>query len=168
MKNILFVCTGNTCRSAMAKGILEAYLKKEPELSEQYSVESAGTAVPCPEAASPNAVTVLKEQWGIDLESHRSRELSSQLVERADLILTMTRSHKDAVLLKYPQMASKVFTLKEYVLDQKPFHSMEAFNYSLDISDPYGMSLEIYKKCALEVKTAIDKLVSLLKKSPLK
>lgn len=111
MPGILFVCTGNTCRSSMAAAIA-AKLAKERGLD--VTVSSAGLAAVEGEPATPAAVQALAEM-GLDLSSHRARQLTAAMVREADLILTMTAEHRDRILRDYPEARGKTYTLKEYV-----------------------------------------------------
>jgi len=141
--NILFICTGNTCRSPMAQALLE---KMAEEKGLDIRVTSAGIFALDGEEASHNAIEVLKAE-GIDLSNHRARLLHRDLVEEADLILTMSKSHKDAILSKYHFLEGKVFTLKEY-----------AYGKEEDIADPFGGDLESYKRTKEEIKEALRQL----------
>lgn len=148
MKQILFVCTGNTCRSSMAKAMFDNMLADDK--NSDIRTESAGTAAFEGMGASENAVEAMRDM-GIDLESHRSKRISSKLVDESRLILTMTRTHKMQVLTAYPQAQGKVYTLKEFAGEE---------GYNKDISDPFGMSLKAYKACAAEIRESLTKVMT--------
>ena len=146
MIRVLFVCTGNTCRSPMAEAIL-----KDKKI-EGIEVQSAGVYASHGQEASLHAKNVLGENQ-IDF-LHQSKPLSPELLEWATYIFTMTEGHKSAVMNSYPQVMDKTFTLKEFVNDDK---------YDRDIMDPFGGSKEIYRETFNELRELIDQLVKKLK-----
>ncbi|WP_261131071.1 low molecular weight protein arginine phosphatase [Bacillus sp. Marseille-Q3570] len=109
--NILFVCTGNTCRSPMAEALLRHYSKGEIE------VQSAGIYAAYGSPASAKSIEVLKDE-GIPC-NHKSQPLTGDLVEWSDLILTMTTQHKQAIISQFPSKLKNVHTIKEHVSDHK-------------------------------------------------
>ncbi|MCM3567201.1 low molecular weight protein arginine phosphatase [Neobacillus mesonae] len=141
MKHILFVCTGNTCRSPMAAAILKS---KEVDGIE---VKSAGIFAASGSDASPHAKHVLENNQ--ISYSHQSQPLTDREVEWADFILTMTGSHKAAIQQQYPKASEKVFTLKEF----------SGESADLDVIDPYGGSLKDYEDTFQELKKLIDEVI---------
>lgn len=134
--NILFVCTGNTCRSAMAAAIMNK-IAVENELD--IRIESAGIFAREGGSASENAIKALAE-YGIDLTSHSAQSVTEDLIKQCDVILTMTEAHKK---LLEPMAEGKVYTLLEYSGSEG------------DITDPYGGDLEEYEECAREIYDAL-------------
>ncbi len=143
MLQIVIICTGNTCRSPMAEVLLRNKIDKN-NVAEQIAVASAGIAAWNEGRASKGAQCAMKQR-GIDLLSHRSRLLTREDIVRADLLLTMTASHKEAVLSIMPEAWNKVFTLAEFAGEGK------------DISDPYGGDSAIYEACAVEIERILEK-----------
>lgn len=140
--NILLVCTGNTCRSSMAKGLLEQMVDDEGDRSTQ--VDSAGLNVYVSTEASEYAVAVM-EEMGIDISNHRSKQLTKEEMDWADLVLAMTPSHRSTLIDLFPQQAGKIYTLPEY-----------AYGRDEAISDPFGMDMEKYRQCAVQIHDALQ------------
>lgn len=147
-KKVLFVCTGNTCRSSMAEALAKEVLARK-SLDAEIQVASAGTAALPGMEASPQALKVMAE-LGLDLRAHRASLLTRRDVEEADLVLTMTGRHKEMVKELAPEMDGKVFTLAEYA------------GTGTDIPDPFGGSEDVYRQCAGELRYLIDLVVDRL------
>ncbi|HEY3315904.1 MAG TPA: low molecular weight protein arginine phosphatase [Bacillota bacterium] len=145
---LLFVCSGNTCRSPMAEALTRRAL--EDKRIQGVEVASAGTDAFTGESASVNAKAAVNER-GIDLGDHRARRLDRQLIDEADLILTMTSRHMDRVVGLVPRAIEKTFTLKEFVTGER-----------LDVADPFGQSLETYRRSVSELAEAVERVVDRL------
>lgn len=138
MKRILFVCTGNTCRSPMAEAILRQKLKWAG--IKGIAVSSAGLNAAEGEKMSPNAFLALK-QLGITCYSFRSRRLTEKILSRSDLVITMTEQQKKALPRK-----KDVYTAAEIAGGR-------------EIEDPFGGALEEYIRVSHELERVCNVLL---------
>jgi glycine hydroxymethyltransferase len=152
MKTILFVCTGNVCRSPMAEGLFRHAMRGNGE----YRVYSAGVGAIDGQPPSAHAVRALRELQ-IDITKQRSRMLTGELVQQADYIFGMTHGHVDAITLLYPQAADKTFVLREFddTLD----------TYEKAIADPIGGSYEVYLNVRDQIEQGIASMLKFLEQS---
>ena len=132
--NILFVCTGNTCRSPMAEGICNKFY------SDKARALSAGISVCCPMPASENAYLAAKELYDIDLSEHLSQGITRELLEDADRVYCVSKRHSDILKAALPEFSDKIF------------------HFECEIADPYMQELEVYKAACKQIKAEIDKI----------
>lgn len=189
-KHILFICTGNTCRSPMAEGIFRDMVKKE---GLQVEARSAGVSAFDGSPIAHHSAEILRKK-GIR-ETLASNAIKPEWVEWADLILTMTMNHKQQLIQMYPDGLDKVFTLKEYIEDEplvlalleernrliseiqikralsQPvsaeelarLQELDLLSPDYDISDPFGGTLEDYRYCADDIEASLKKLLAKIK-----
>ena len=148
IKNILFVCTGNSCRSVIAEALLKKILNDRGK--EDIKVSSAGISAIGGFTPTENTIKVLKQQ-GIDASGYKTAKLTPDVIKSADLILAMENLHKAKVLTYVPDAKAKTYLLREYVNNKR-------FPVSLAIPDPIGLPLEVYERILGMIKEAIEKL----------
>ncbi len=142
LKNILFVCTGNTCRSPLAEGIAKKlFLQCERK---DYHVSSAGSAAVDGVPASPLAVEVANAN-ATDLTKHQARFLSKTLVREADLIIALAASHRNTVGVIEPSALAYVYLLTDFCDDVEG-----------DVMDPIGLGREVYEESFALIAKCID------------
>lgn len=137
---ILYVCTGNTCRSPMAEGITNALAK---ETDQDILALSAGLYPLVGEPVSEEAVVAVAHRINISL--HRARVVTKELVEVADWVWAMTEVHKEELIYRYPEWKDKIFTLAEAAGETK------------DVADPYHQSQAVYDATVLQLEKYIIK-----------
>jgi len=149
-KRIIFVCTGNSCRSVMAKGLFEKKVREKSR--NDIEVTSAGIAAPMGLQASMETQRLLRDE-GIDASGHRAQRTTADMLKRCDLILVMQRFQEEALLKNYSFLKGRVFLLKEFSkFDQD----------KLEVEDPIGKGMEVYKKCFSTIKVAVERLIDLV------
>jgi len=145
--NVLITCTGNTCRSPMAAGILKSLFKEKG--IDNIKVSSAGVGTHDGMPATSFAIEAAK-LWGVDISGHSSRQLTSSLIENSDLILVMSREHYEAIRRKLPEAISKTFLIKGFPDSYAP--SQEG------VHDPIGGSLDDYNQTYMELDEILRRI----------
>lgn len=150
---LIFVCTGNICRSPIAEGIMKDIVIDEFDSKKAaipIEVMSAGTHAPAGSGASGFAIEIAKSH-GINLSFHRSRVLIKNIANAADLILTMERYHTEHIKQLWPQI--------DNVYELKNFNRNELLPDNIaDIDDPIGMSFEVYSKIYNEINEELKRV----------
>lgn len=142
INKIIFVCTGNTCRSPMAEALM-----KTCKGLQGIQVTSRGLMVICSEPANEMAIEIMSDM-GIDITKHKSKPFDEDEIDENTLILTMTQRHKK--VLGQRALKGNVYSIKEFVGDDG------------DVNDPYGGSIETYKQCFDELDILIKKIGGLI------
>ncbi|MFZ5806571.1 MAG: ribose 5-phosphate isomerase B [Verrucomicrobiota bacterium] len=142
MKRVLFICTGNVCRSPMAEGLFRDMTKGKAEAM------SAGVGAMYGLPPSDHAVKVMDE-LKINIRDLRSKPVTEELVRKADFIVVMTQGHLDTMLMMYPRAADKIFLMCEF--DKKAREK--------DVADPIGLSVDVYRMCRDQIRKAMGYLL---------
>lgn len=171
--HVLFVCTGNICRSPMAERLATLYAEQQSVASLHTS--SAGTRAVIASAIHPEAAAVIRALGG-DPTDFSARQLSRRVLADADLVVTMGKEHRDAVLDVEPRMLRRTFTMSEaaYLSSLADVSSVEDFatfrprlsgRVVADIADPIGRPPQVFGRVGDQIATNLKPLLGLLKAS---
>ena len=148
--NILFVCTGNICRSPFAHAFFTRLVNQKR--LQGITVESAGLLALPGNSATYMAQRVAKE-FGVDLAEHKAKSMSKALVAGSSLILVMEKSHEDTLVTDFPEAEGKTRLIRHFAR----FGSQRR-----GIADPYGLKYDAYRFCFLDIEDAVSGLIDFL------
>lgn len=148
--SILFVCTGNICRSPFAEGLLKKFVTQKG--LKDITADSAGLLA-LPDNSATYLAKRVADEYGVDLAEHRAKSVSEDLVAWSDLILVMEKSHADALIAAFPGAAGRVLLLR---------HFARYGSRTRGIADPYGLEYDAYRFCFLDIEDPVSGLVEYL------
>ena len=154
VKYVLFVCTGNICRSPMALGLFRRLVGNRKDIE----ADGAGVHAVRGQPPSVHAIEVCRQR-DVDISSFRSQPLTATLVDRATHIFAMTGSHLETIHLLYPQSADKTFLLREF---EEPGATLWR-----DLPDPIGMGRDVYDECAASIENALPGVLAFVEETEL-
>lgn len=146
MKRVLFVCTGNICRSPMAEGLFRHLVRNRRDIE----VASAGVSAQTGQAPSREAVVVVKREENVDISKQRSQPVTEKLIEQFDFIFAMTRDHQRLMEMLFPTSIDKVRLLREFD------------GVARDVPDPIGQGPEVYARCKDTIKKALPSILEFI------
>lgn len=146
MKRILFVCTGNICRSPMAEGLFRDLVRNRSDIE----VSSAGVSAQTGQAPSREAVAVVRDEEKVDISKQRSQPVTEKLIGQFDFIFAMTRDHQRLMEMLFPTSRDKVRLLREF--DE----------IARDVPDPIGQGPEVYARCKDTIKKALPAILEFI------
>ena len=149
---IMFICTGNICRSAMAEWLLKEKAKEAGR--KDIEVYSCGVYAEDGDVSTYEAKKVMQDEYEIDMSKHKATNIRNSKIKEMDVILCATTSHKIAVHDMYPELEGKVYTMKEYVGYHRQYHD------DINIKDPWGYDIETYRSCVAEIEECINGILS--------
>lgn len=153
MKKILFVCTGNSCRSVMAEGLLKKMLQGKGRTDVQVSSAGTNTA----DGIRPTLETIeTMRRVGVDVSGHCGRQVTEEMVKEADLVLCMENFHREQILSALPEVESKVRLLKGFG---------NAGRMDEEIPDPIGRPIEMYARCLDDIQGGVEQLFQWLEQT---
>jgi len=151
--SILFVCTGNTCRSPMAEGLMQAKIEKLG-LKGTFRISSAGVAASAGSPASKETLQLLNSH-GIQFDDFQSTQLTKYHLDENDYIFCLSRMHKDAFCRPHPEYREKTLLVGEFLNNGE----------TKDIADPFGLGTKAYKQVEKELLLSIDNIIKFVQEN---
>jgi protein-tyrosine-phosphatase len=154
VKRILFLCTGNSCRSVMAEGLMQKML--DAAGLDSVRVLSAGTHAVTGYPPTQETIDVMEKE-GIDVSGHLGQPVTATLIEHADAIFCMEPAHRETVLELVPEAKERTHLLATYGLSEEPPHPA--------VPDPIGRPAEVYESCLMMIRDGLERVLKSMQES---